>query len=345
MRKTSLIFIMVIIAALLVTFSGCEGVGNTGGDSAEEDTKPPAEVTDLSAIAGDSESELSWNNPSDNDFDHCEIWYGIEGKADTEFTGTVDATATTITGLTNNTKYSFTVKTVDTTGNISSGTTVTATPLPAPVIVSSTPANGATGVSPQLLTVEITFDKEMQSGYSITRNKKIDDTISWSDTKTFQITINEPLLSSTEFVYTLNPDGHSSGFRSEDGIALARNTEVSFVTADDDTEPEISSSTPQNGATGVSRDISEILITFDDAMQHAWSFSWGDLENFVQDPTGQGAADWVSSNTIRINIDSQLDANTAYTITLNPSGHSNNFRNGTDVILPENTEFSFETGS
>lgn len=93
------------------------------------DTAPPGEVNNLSAEADDGEVTLTWENPTDADFDHCEVWYGTDGSADIEFSGTVDCTGTTITELTNGTEYTFTVKTVDAEGNVSSGESTTATPV------------------------------------------------------------------------------------------------------------------------------------------------------------------------------------------------------------------------
>jgi hypothetical protein len=126
MRKTSLIFIMVIIAALLVTFSSCEGVGNTGGDSTEEDTTSPGEVKEISTSISDKQVTLSWTDPNIDDFDHIEITWEPNGST----TQTVDPQVETYTasGLTNDTTYTFTLKAVDKAGNKSGGVTVSDTP-------------------------------------------------------------------------------------------------------------------------------------------------------------------------------------------------------------------------
>ncbi len=86
------------------------------------------EVANLSAAAGDRQVTLTWTDPADAAFDHCEVWYGTGGTSDTQFSGTIAAAGTTVTGLTNDSEYTFTVKTVDTAGTVSAGTTVKATP-------------------------------------------------------------------------------------------------------------------------------------------------------------------------------------------------------------------------
>jgi hypothetical protein len=112
-----------------VDTTGNESTGTTVTATPQAaDTTPPAEVSDLVATAADAQVTLTWTDPADADFDHVAISYGTGGNPDTAFTGTVDSTGTVIAGLTNDSEYSFLVTTVDTTGNESAGTTVTATP-------------------------------------------------------------------------------------------------------------------------------------------------------------------------------------------------------------------------
>ncbi len=92
------------------------------------DVTAPGEVSDLRAETADGTVALTWTNPSESDFAGCEIWYGTAGKSDIGFSGTIDPTGTTITGLINDTEYTFTVYAVDIAQNSSSGRTITATP-------------------------------------------------------------------------------------------------------------------------------------------------------------------------------------------------------------------------
>jgi chitodextrinase len=84
------------------------------------DTSPPAEVSAFAGTAGDGEVTLAWIDPPDADFDHIEIAFtpeeGEQPRKINKGKGTV-----TITGLANQTAYTFTVKTVDLTGNVSAG--------------------------------------------------------------------------------------------------------------------------------------------------------------------------------------------------------------------------------
>ena len=80
------------------------------------DTYAPDNVANVVAIVGNGQVTLAWDNPVDLDFDHCEVYYGI-GSASIKFGGTVNNTGTAVTGLTNDTEYTFRVIPFDTTGN------------------------------------------------------------------------------------------------------------------------------------------------------------------------------------------------------------------------------------
>jgi hypothetical protein len=95
------------------------------------DTMSPASVSGLSGTPGNGQVTLTWTDPADADLDHVEITFTPGG---TSPVSVLKGTQTkTITGLTNGTSYTFTVKAVDTAGNESGGETTTATPF-VPVI-------------------------------------------------------------------------------------------------------------------------------------------------------------------------------------------------------------------
>ena len=89
------------------------------------DASAPANVTGLTATAGNTKADLSWTNPSDFDLAKILITWTGNGSHTIKDTDTEEYSAT---GLTNSTEYTFTVKTVDDNGNISTGVTATVTP-------------------------------------------------------------------------------------------------------------------------------------------------------------------------------------------------------------------------
>jgi len=88
-------------------------------------TAPPAEVSNFAAIPGDGQIVLSWTNPTDSDFDHIEIILSAEGSTPQTISSGLESYI--FTGLTNDTEYTLTIKTVDISGNKSNGTSVSAT--------------------------------------------------------------------------------------------------------------------------------------------------------------------------------------------------------------------------
>ena len=104
---------------------------------------PPVDaVSDLRTEIGDGEITLSWTNPSESNFSHVEIVYApTSGGASmtVRILGTDGAPGvpgatetTTITGLTNDSEYTFTVNVYDTDDGITPST-ITATPI-APMV-------------------------------------------------------------------------------------------------------------------------------------------------------------------------------------------------------------------
>ena len=107
-------------------------------DCCEEtpDTTAPADVTELVAAAKDSSVVLTWKDATDEDI----FGYLVSWKAESigralvalekdSLIAAKGQQGCVVTGLTNGTKYTFTVKTMDTSGNTSGGVTVDATPV------------------------------------------------------------------------------------------------------------------------------------------------------------------------------------------------------------------------
>ncbi len=86
--------------------------------TATPDASPPSEVTELTGSPEpDGKVMITWKDPVEGDFDHIKISWGMD-QIRTVYKGIEEYT---IEGLTHGTEYTFTIKTVDSTGNISNG--------------------------------------------------------------------------------------------------------------------------------------------------------------------------------------------------------------------------------
>ena len=101
------------------------------------DMSPPAEVTGLQSVATAGRIGLSWNDPKDEDLFGIEITYK-ESSAMTRSLAKMEEKSVfaapglqyiEVPNLANGTEYTFTVKTMDTSGNKSAGVTVKAIPV------------------------------------------------------------------------------------------------------------------------------------------------------------------------------------------------------------------------
>lgn len=102
------------------------------------DETAPANVTELTATPKDSRILLTWKDAADSDIYGYEVSYSGTKPINRAVLPALDTTSmmvppkaggTYINGLTNDTEYTFTVKTVDTSGNKSEGVTVKGTPV------------------------------------------------------------------------------------------------------------------------------------------------------------------------------------------------------------------------
>ena len=101
------------------------------------DTTAPADVTDLVAAAKDSSVVLTWKDATDEDIFGYLVSWKAESTGRAVFSplekdsliAAKGQQGCVVTGLTNGTKYTFTVKTMDASGNTSEGVTVNATPV------------------------------------------------------------------------------------------------------------------------------------------------------------------------------------------------------------------------
>ncbi len=117
-----------VVQTVDTTGNASDGVqaSATPNATAPPDTTPPGEVDNLGATAGDRQVLLTWAEPNDGDFSHVEITWDPDGS--TVQVVQAGSTQYTAVNLANDTQYTFLVKTVDTTGNTSTGVSISATP-------------------------------------------------------------------------------------------------------------------------------------------------------------------------------------------------------------------------
>mgnify|MGYP004558840869 FL=1 len=137
MKKSLKAILFSMASVLAIALFGCKAETNT--EYVEVEKKPdstiPANVTELAATPKDSSVLLAWKDAADEDI------YGFEVSWKTESAGRSAALAENsmvvakklegciVKNLANGTEYTFTVKTMDISGNKSEGVSVKATPL------------------------------------------------------------------------------------------------------------------------------------------------------------------------------------------------------------------------
>lgn len=139
MMKNKIKLIAVISAMVMaLTAFGCKTDTETEYVDKKADETAPANVTDLAAQEKDSRVLLTWTDAKDEDVYGYEITYSGTKPINRVVLPALDsktmmagkgAGGCYVSGLENGTEYTFTVKTVDTSGNKSEGVTVKATPV------------------------------------------------------------------------------------------------------------------------------------------------------------------------------------------------------------------------
>ncbi|MCR4940750.1 MAG: hypothetical protein K5930_11700 [Treponemataceae bacterium] len=94
----------------------------------KKDTTPPGEVLGLEGTPGDRYVTLKWTDPSDSDLSEIEITVELDGESIDTYVVNKGVQEKTISRLENGSKYKFILKSVDTSGNKSSGRSITRSP-------------------------------------------------------------------------------------------------------------------------------------------------------------------------------------------------------------------------
>lgn len=165
MKKLSKLPALILGVVLVSVFASCKGEVVTEYVTKEVDKKAdetaPAKVTNLAVTAKNSRVLLTWTDAADSDIYGYEVSYSGTSAINRVVFPALDTTSmmvpqgaggTYVSGLINGREYTFTVKSVDTSGNKSEGVTVKATP--------EAPSAGET------LKIALTADVPHENGYS-----------------------------------------------------------------------------------------------------------------------------------------------------------------------------------
>lgn len=227
------------------------------------DTTAPADVTEPVAAAKDSSVVLTWKDATDEDI----FGYLVSWKAESQGRALValekdsliaakGQQGCVVTGLTNGTKYTFTVKAMDTSGNTSGGVTVDATPVvvdskePLKIDLSVPPekSNTAITITANITTAAQSVDrvvykkdgsevasKLLADSSAIPAVKDITDNKRW----TFKITATDETANGTYTVAALDSDGREEAAQiTIDNFDFTPPAKVKGITATYSSEPK-----------------------------------------------------------------------------------------------------------
>jgi bla regulator protein blaR1 len=216
-----------------------------------------------------------------------------------------------------------------------------------PRIVATVPKVAATDVDPGLTELSVTFDRDMEEGFSWTGagpelpQGRDNHPAQWKNKRTCVLPV--ALEGSKYYRVGINSKSYQN-FRSWDGIP-AMPAALYFTTrgAGDElksklVKPEIISMTPKNGATDVDPATSELRIAFNVEMGGGFSWCGGgpDYPTIPEEKMGF----WLEGNRTCV-LPVQLQRGTTYHLSINcPS--ANNFQSAGGVPL-EPIEYTFKT--
>lgn len=278
----------------------------------------PGAPTIGTATAGNASATLTWTAPANNG------GAAITGYSVRAFAGTVLARtqavtgnvgSAVITGLTNGTAYTFDVAAINTAGTgATSARSAAATPVApdtaAPTVTSRTPAANTRAVS-TTANLTATFSEPVTgltgSNFVLRRGTAgVNAVVTYNAaTRTATLNPNATLLNDQVYTVTL------SGVRDAAGNVMATST-WSFTTGP---APQITSTTPGSGATGVGRNrnvtatFSEAITGFSTATVRITRVSNGAV---VQSTVGVSSG----SRVLTLNPTTSLAARTQYRVTI-----------------------------
>lgn len=189
-------------------------------DTSGKDTTPPANVTDLEALNRGGAIQLTWTDATDSDTFGYEISYGEKA-----FAVILQGIATCyVPNLVNGTQYSFTVKSMDKSGNKSEGVSVSGTPtagsLSVTISIPSDPSYPAVSTNPTLsntsANVNVTFTATSSVEKAVwkigTKGVGVKPNVLLADSSTHLITGTSFTVTESGFydVVAIDTEGHTA---------------------------------------------------------------------------------------------------------------------------------------
>lgn len=191
-----------------------------------------------------------------------------------------------------------------------------------PTVVSTEPANGATGVAPDLPQIVLTFDKGMSGGYSFT-GLSGGWSGQWSQDQRSLTLSRPPALppwsDRTIVTMVLNPPPYLS-FVDLEGNPLGTYAFSFTVGAAVPGAPTVVETAPANGATGVSTSLQSLVITFSETMGDGVSLSASGPWLVSGTTSLTWSADRRTLTVSRDDLPAELPPSSVVTIVLNPGG-------------------------
>jgi beta-lactamase regulating signal transducer with metallopeptidase domain len=198
-----------------------------------------------------------------------------------------------------------------------------------PQIVGTSPHAGETDVDPALKEIIVTFDRDMDKGFSWTGGgpdyppSPEGEKARWRDKRTCVL----PIMLEAGHYYRVGINSQSfQNFRSAKGVS-ARPSAIYFTTkgASQDlkrqtAKPQIASLNPKNGTMDVDPKLAEIRVTFNVAMGDGFSWTGGGPD-FPKTPGGKKAF-WTDDHMTCV-MPVELEPGKAYRLGLNSPSHKN----------------------
>ena len=234
------------------------------------------------AVAGTA--SIAWDPVLDADLQGYRVYYGTSPAAYTQSLDVLNVTQTTIPGLTDCTTYYFAVKAYDTAGNESTTFSNQVQGWSRPVVSSSTPSAAEAGRTLSLTIAGSNFAPGAAALFANAGITVTSTTVNACGQLTLNVTVAGNAAAGASSLDVTDPDG-------------VYGTGVGIFTVQAAVAPTVSSTTPSDGATGLSVAVKP-TVTFSEAMLPS-SITAANVR--LLDDTGAAVAQGAGSPTLSAN--------------------------------------------